>query len=58
MAYRVPDTNIQLQCSYQQGRGNVQISCVPDEAMGLLGSNGFVNGVTPGNVGLSFNINI
>jgi len=24
----------------------------------LLGPNGFVNGVTPGNIGLSFNINI
>lgn len=57
-AYRVPDSNINLSCTYQQGRGNIQISCVPDEALPLLGANGFVNGVTPGNVGLSFNINI
>lgn len=57
-AYRVPDSNINLSCTYQQGRGNVQISCVPDEAVPLLGPNGFVNGVTPGNLGLSFNINI
>lgn len=57
-AYRLPDSNINLSCTYQQGRGNVQISCVPDEAVSLLGPNGFVNGVTPGNVGLSFNINI
>jgi len=57
-AYRVPDSNINLSCSYQQGKGNVQISCVPDEAVSLLGPNGFVNGVTPGNIGLSFNINI
>ena len=44
--------------SYQQGRGNVQITCVPDESAPMLGANGFVNGVTPGNVGLSFNINL
>jgi hypothetical protein len=39
-AYRVPDSNINLSCTYQQGRGNVQISCVPDEAVSLLGPNG------------------
>lgn len=57
-AYRIPDSNINLSCTYQQGRTNVQLSCVPDEAIGLLGPNGFVNGVTPGNVGVSFNVNI
>jgi hypothetical protein len=88
-AYRIPDTNINMQVAYQQGRANVQVSCVPDEAISLLGSNGtspcfmllllsivwltllmlvmvmvvvwctgFVNGVTPGNIGLSFNVNI
>ncbi len=57
-AYRIPDSNINLSCTYQQGRGNVQISCVPDEAIQLLGPNGFVNGVTPGNLGISFNINV
>ncbi|RYH30763.1 hypothetical protein EON65_04240 [archaeon] len=40
VAYRIPDTNFNIQCSYQQGRGNVQISCVPDEASSLLGANG------------------
>eukprot|EP01038_Epipyxis_sp_PR26KG_P006091 gene6091-8394_t len=58
VAYRVPDSSINLSLTYQQGRGNVQISCVPDESAPLLGANGFVNGVTPGNVGVSFNINI
>jgi len=58
LAYRVPDTNINLSGSYQQGKGNLQVSCVPDEALALLGPNGFVNGVTPGNLGVSFNINI
>jgi len=57
-SYRIPDSNIQLGYNYQQGRSNIQISCVPDEAMSLLGPNGFVHGVTPGNLGLSFNINI
>ena len=31
VGYRVPDTNINVQYTYQQGRTNVQISCVPDE---------------------------
>ena len=57
-AYRLPDSNINLSLGYQQGRANVVLSCVPDEAVPLLGPNGFVNGVTPGNIGLSFNINI
>jgi len=42
LAYRLPDTNINLSGSYQQGKGNVQISCVPDEAMSLLGPNGMI----------------
>ena len=42
LAYRLPDTNINLSGSYQQGKGNVQISCVPDEAMSLLGPNGMM----------------
>lgn len=58
LAYRIPDSNINLSLNYQQGRANVQLSCVPDESVPLLGANGFVNGVTPGNVGLSFNVNI
>jgi hypothetical protein len=57
-AYRVPDSNINLSCTYQQGRANVQLSCVPDESVSLLGPNGFTQGVTPGNLGLSFNVNI
>ena len=56
MAYRIPDTNFNLQGSYQQGRANVQLSCVPDEYAPLLGANGFTNGVGPGNLGLSVNL--
>lgn len=39
-AYSIPDTNINMQVAYQQGRANSQVSCVPDEAVSLLGSNG------------------
>jgi hypothetical protein len=57
-AYRIPDTNFNIQGSYQQGRANVQLSCVPDEYAGMLGANGFTNGVGPGNLGLSLNISL
>jgi len=57
-AYRVPDTNFNLQGSYQQGRANVQLSCVPDEYAPMLGPNGFTNGVGPGNLGLSVNLSV
>lgn len=78
--YRIPDSNFNFQFNYQQGKANLQVSCVPDESLSLLGPNGervlnlssladltlflssslagFVHGVTPGNVGLSFNLNI
>jgi hypothetical protein len=40
MSYRVPDTNLNVQCNYQQGKGNVQINCVPEEGQHLLGPSG------------------
>ncbi|KAL7530011.1 hypothetical protein ACHAWF_003204 [Thalassiosira exigua] len=58
VAYRVPDTNFNLQGNYQQGRATVQLSCVPDEYAPMLGPNGFTNGVGPGNLGLSLNLSI
>lgn len=58
VAYRIPDTNFNLQGSYQQGRGNLQLSCVPDEYAPFLGPNGFTNGVGPGNLGLSLNLSV
>lgn len=58
LAYRIPDTNFNLQGSYQQGRANVQLSCVPDEYAPMLGPNGFTNGVGPGNLGLSLNLSV
>lgn len=58
LAYRIPDTNLNLSGSYQQGRANVQVSCVPDEYAPMLGANGFTNGVGPGNLGLSLNLSL
>mmetsp|Transcript_49226 Transcript_49226/g.73221 ORF Transcript_49226/g.73221 Transcript_49226/m.73221 type:complete len:308 (+) Transcript_49226:87-1010(+) len=58
VAYRIPETNFNLQGSYQQGRTNVQLSCVPDEYASMLGPNGFTQGVGPGNLGLSLNLSI
>lgn len=57
-AYRIPDTNFNVQFNYQRGAGNMVISCVPDESMPLLGPNGFVNGVTPGNIGVTINFSV
>lgn len=58
VAYRIPDTNFNLQGTYQQGRANLQVSCVPDEYAPFLGPNGFTNGVGPGNLGLSLNLSV
>jgi hypothetical protein len=57
-AYRIPDSNINIQGQHQQGRTNFQISCVADEYAAFLGPNGFVNGVGPGNLGISCNLSI
>merc|ERR1712232_1521242 len=56
VAYRIPDTNFNVQGSYQSGRTSVSLSCVPDEYAPMLGPNGFTNGVGPGNLGLSVNL--
>ena len=58
VAYRIPDTNFNVQGSYQSGRTSVSLSCVPDEYAPMLGPNGFTNGVGPGNLGLSLNLSI
>jgi hypothetical protein len=58
VAYRIPDTNLNVQGAYQQGRASVQLSCVPDEYAPFLGPNGFTNGVGPGNLGLSLSLSV
>lgn len=56
-AYRPPDSNVNISLGYQQGRTNLQVSMVPDESATLLGPSGFTQGVGPGNLGMSFNVN-
>jgi hypothetical protein len=58
LAYRIPDTNINLSAGHQQGRTNIQLSCVPDESAGMLGHNGFTRGVGPGNLGVSLSMTV
>lgn len=58
VAYRIPDTNFNLQGNHQQGRTNIQLSCVSDDYAPMLGASGFTNGVGPGNLGLSLNLSI
>nr|UXY87104.1 GTP-binding protein isoform 1 [Cryptomonas sp.] len=58
LAYRPPDSNLNISMGYQQGRTNIQISMVPDEQSSLLGPSGFTSGVGPANLGLSLNLNI
>lgn len=36
MSYRIPDTNINVQYTYQQGRTNVQFTCIPDDQVSLV----------------------
>ena len=58
VAYRIPDTNFNIQGTHQGGRTNIQVSSVPDEYASMLGPQGFTNGVGPGNLGLSLNLSV
>ena len=58
LAYRLPNTNLNLQGQHQSGRTTVVLSCVPDEYAPMLGANGFTNGVGPGNLGVSLNLSL
>lgn len=62
VAYRIPDTTFNLQGSYQQGRVNVQLSCLLVYSISLavlgpkfavLGPDRFTNSFAPGNFCLS-----
>lgn len=57
-AYRVPDTSINLGGQYQNGKTSIQLQCVPDDSVAMLGPNGFTRGVGPGNLGLNVNMNL
>ena len=58
LAYRLPDSNVNVSASHQRGRTNVQLSCLPDDSAPLLGPQGFVRGVGAGNLGISLNANL
>ncbi|OSX79416.1 hypothetical protein BU14_0077s0036 [Porphyra umbilicalis] len=57
-AYRPPDTNVNVALGYAAGKTNLQVNMVPDESSSLAGPNGFTAGITPANLGLSFNVNM
>ena len=41
LAWRVPETNVNLSGALQRGKSNVVVSVVPDDSASLLGPNGF-----------------
>ncbi|XP_026192946.1 putative uncharacterized protein DDB_G0271606 [Cyclospora cayetanensis] len=62
-AYRVPDSNLQLSAAMRQGRLQVNVTCVPDDApaaaSGVLGQHGFVKGIEGlGNLGISCSFSV
>ncbi|GAB68333.1 hypothetical protein PCYB_132080 [Plasmodium cynomolgi strain B] len=57
IAYRIPDTNLNISTQYVKGKFNVKLNCIPDDSLHLLGSYGFVKALPFGNLGLSFSMN-
>jgi len=47
-----------LQIKQQYGRTDIDINCLPDPKLGMLGPSGFIKGFTPINLGLSVTISI
>lgn len=58
LGYRIPDTNINMQYTFQQGRSNFQFTCVPDDQVPFLGPQGFTHGIGPGNLGVTLNLSV
>eukprot|EP00916_Digyalum_oweni_P022705 GHVL01037590.1.p1 GENE.GHVL01037590.1~~GHVL01037590.1.p1 ORF type:complete len:335 (+),score=60.40 GHVL01037590.1:25-1029(+) len=58
LSYRFTNSNLNLSANFSGGKSEVHISCVPDDSAHLLGAQGFVHGVTPGNIGISFNLKL
>lgn len=58
VAFKPPNTNINLSGVFSEGKLSLQMAAVADESAPLLGPNGFVHGVPPGNMGVSFNLNM
>ncbi|CRH03769.1 conserved Plasmodium protein, unknown function [Plasmodium relictum] len=57
VAYRIPDTNLNISTQYLKGKFNIKLNCIPDDSQHLLGSYGFVKSLPFGNLGLSFSLN-
>jgi hypothetical protein len=58
LGYRIPDTNINMQYSLQQGKSAFQFTCVPDDQVPFLGPQGFTHGIGPGNLGVTLNLSV
>jgi len=58
LAYRIPDTDLALSASKQADKTTLSLTCVPDDSAPLLGTNGFVKGVLPFNIGLTLNLHL
>ncbi|SCN59019.1 peripheral plastid protein 1, putative [Plasmodium chabaudi adami] len=57
IAYRIPDTNLNISTQYLKKKFNIKLNCIPDDSMHLLGSYGFVKALPFGNLGLSLSLN-
>lgn len=56
-SYHVPGTPFQMSGRYQQGRANIELNLSPNKDPANAEA-GFVEGLTPQNLGLSFNIGV
>eukprot|EP00633_Aureoumbra_lagunensis_P008557 CAMPEP_0197321384 /NCGR_PEP_ID=MMETSP0891-20130614/64835_1 /TAXON_ID=44058 ORGANISM="Aureoumbra lagunensis, Strain CCMP1510" /NCGR_SAMPLE_ID=MMETSP0891 /ASSEMBLY_ACC=CAM_ASM_000534 /LENGTH=275 /DNA_ID=CAMNT_0042813245 /DNA_START=766 /DNA_END=1593 /DNA_ORIENTATION=- len=59
IAFRFPETNINLSAALQKAKTNIQLSCVPDDSASILGPSGFNKPrVGPGDLALSYKTEI
>jgi len=60
LAYRIPDTDLAIRASKQADKTTLTLTCVPDDGPGtaLLGTQGFVKGITPVNFGFTLNLHV
>mmetsp|Transcript_59721 Transcript_59721/g.142095 ORF Transcript_59721/g.142095 Transcript_59721/m.142095 type:complete len:302 (-) Transcript_59721:82-987(-) len=56
-SYRIPKTPLQVVGKYQQGRAHIELNLTPDKDP-VNAEAGFVEGVGPANLGLSFNLGV
>lgn len=56
-SYRVPKTPLEISGKYEQGRANIELTLTPDRVSSDSES-GFMSGIGPANLGVSFNLGI